>query len=463
MHMKQLFKSLKFIATASLFAFITALIFTGCKKDTEEFIPNNESYQSATLVGYVVDEEDNPISNAIVYFKDKSTLTDQYGIYKFSNTQVSSQHNVIKITKAGYFEGSRVFRSDISHVINHTTKLKFANIDYSFDASNGGTYSNDNVELIFSNNSVVIESTGQDYQGLVNVSVDYIDPTDNEIRMIMPGDLSAKTMDGSLVTLNSFGMVGVKLTANNGAKLQIKEGSTVQMKAKIPEELKNEAPAEIPMWHYNKDLGLWEEEGIANLNGDYYTTNVAHFSFWNYDIPFESIIAKGRILNKVGDPVSTAFISIHIANQNSGGSGTVYADGTFNGRVPKNQPLDIRIYYTGVGCKTWEIIYSTTISAKNTDIDLGDIIIDEPILDVITVKGVLLDCNGNNVTDGYVKVGQNLIVANNGSFNATLRVCNIGSLQFEAIDRTNNKSSTKQNLASPGNHDLGNITENCAK
>ena len=53
----------------------------------------------------------------------------------------------------------------------------------------------------------------------------------------------------------------------------------------------------IPMWHFDEDQGTWVEEGEATLvNGEYEAT-LAHFSFWNYDVPSNFIHLSGSVFN----------------------------------------------------------------------------------------------------------------------------------------------------------------------
>ena len=43
----------------------------------------------------------------------------------------------------------------------------------------------------------------------------------------------------------------------------------------------------IPLWSLNEETGLWIQEGVANLNGQFIVAEVSHFSFWNLDLSFE--------------------------------------------------------------------------------------------------------------------------------------------------------------------------------
>jgi hypothetical protein len=441
----------------SLVLAIITLGLVACQQDSEEFIPNDESFSASTLIGFVVDEDDNPVVDATVTFGNTTVKTDAYGSYLFTNARVSSDHNLVSIEKDGFFSGYKVFRADESKTIQLRSKLLSANIDYSFPASSGGTYNGSEIKLDFPSNAIVVESTGAAYSGEVNVSVVYIDPTDDLLGDIMPGDLSARNAAGNLVVLNSYGMLGVELSSSNGQKLQIKEGSAVSVETTIPQELMATAPSEIDLWSYNEETGLWDEEGKATLSGNKYVAQVSHFSFWNYDIQFESVFAKGRIVDEDGNPLSQAYVSIHLASNNRGGHGAVNLDGTFKGRIPAGENLVLRVYLGGLGCGWGNPDYEKNIGPYTSDVDLGDITVTIPSINETVVEGTLVDCNGDKITNGLVKIGSQYSLVKNGDFKVKLNTCNTGTLEFEAIDRAQIKTSGTQQLNYPEKHSLGTI------
>lgn len=111
------FKQMKKINIIWLFALI-ALAFSSCHKDINEFIPDKEGQNfKSSLFGSVVDEAGQPVENAIIRYGANTKMTDKNGIYQFKNVDVNSKHNLITISKQGYFEGSRVFTTDRSTTI----------------------------------------------------------------------------------------------------------------------------------------------------------------------------------------------------------------------------------------------------------------------------------------------------------------------------------------------------------
>lgn len=69
--------------------FLSIIAFSGCIKDSEDFIPDGNSITvKARIFGIVVDENENPVDGAIVVFRGIQILTDQYGIFKYEDAIV---------------------------------------------------------------------------------------------------------------------------------------------------------------------------------------------------------------------------------------------------------------------------------------------------------------------------------------------------------------------------------------
>jgi len=438
----------------SILAFLMLLL-ASCQKDAETFIPD-ESNVNVDIFGIVVDENDEPIEGAQVDLNGKIEITDVYGIYKYSDARITDRHNFLNIKKSGYFEGVRTFRSNKNGSIQLKTKLIAKNFNQTFDSTSGGTISTNVVEINFSPNSIMIDDTGEPYNGVVQVALEYIDPTKEDVVETMPGDLSALDAQGAYSVLTSYGMMLVELSSPDGKDLQILTGQTVEMIAEIPSSLGSLAPNEIPMWYFNYAIGLWEEEGVAIKAGNKYIGNVTHFSSWNYDLSDPAILLSGRVVDDLGNPIGNAYVSAHIIN-GGGGHGPTNDDGTFSGLAPKDEMLTLSITYGGV-CFQTSPVYSKVIGPFLQDTDLGDIIIESGELDQLSVTGRFIDCAANPITDGFVKINSNQYYEiDNGTIDISLPTCNLENYYIEAIDRVSNKSSEIIPLVNGQNNDLGDV------
>ena len=81
--------------------------------------------------------------------------------------------------------------------------------------------------------------------------------------------------DGNERGLKTYGMTVVELEDPSGNPLQLAAGSPVEMTTDIPASLQGDAPATIPLWYFDEEMGIWMEEGSAELvNGDTYIGKV---------------------------------------------------------------------------------------------------------------------------------------------------------------------------------------------
>ena len=447
---KVIFKALVFLSIIAL---------SGCLKDSEDFIPfGNSEVVNAKIFGIVVDENEDPVEGAIVSFKGNTLSTDQYGIFTFENVLVDSKHNFMNITKDGYFEGTRTFRTDHSKTIQLKTQLVKKDFKQSFESSQGGSASDGKAVLSFGSNSIMVSSSKADYSGSVKVAMKYLDPTQYETNERMPGDLSALNLQNELGALASYGMVYVELQSPDGEKLQLKAGTTARMEADIPAISINDALSEIPMWYFDNGLGLWKEEGKAIKENGKYVANVSHFSCWNYDYFKPSIILSGRVVDQNGNPLPQMHVWVSEAGVHAGGHGNTDIDGTFSGQVPKDLLLDFKVFALGSGCSYQDPIYITQIGPFSADTDLGDIVITLLADEFCNVTGTFIDCNGDPVTDGFVKIDNHYFELTDGTLDVSVLSCNANDKLLIATDRNLAKTIDAINLTSPGDNNLGTIS-----
>lgn len=447
----------KYIFRTALLLVFFSLV--GCQKDSEEFIPiNNSTNVDANIFGIVVDDMNAPIEGASVVYRGEEILTDEFGIYTFKNVSVNSKHSFLNITKDGYFEGTRTFRTNHTKTLRLKTILLKKDFNQSFESSNGGLTTENVASLKFEPNSIMYADTKESYSGTVKVAMKYLDPALIETNQSMPGDLTSVNSQDIIGTLQSYGMVYVELQSSSGEKLQIQTGSTVEMSTIIPSVVAGTAPEEIPMWYFEDESGLWKEEGKAIRNGDSYIANVSHFSCWNYDYSLPSIVLSGRVVDPNGTPLSGVHVWISVVGEFLGGHGDTDSDGTFSGQSPKDLPLDFKVFIYGQDCSYSEPAFITQIGPFSSDTDLGDIVVDFGTEGYLTVTGTFETCDGDPVTNGFVEIGNHYIELTDGTLDETIIVCNNVPKFLVATDRDNLKSTEPVQLTSPGDHTLGLIS-----
>jgi uncharacterized protein (TIGR02145 family) len=243
----------------------------------------------------------------------------------------------------------------------------------------------------------------------------------------MPGELLGGLND-SLRLLRSFGMASVELRDANMYELQLANGVSATLTFNIPASLQAEAPATIDWWSFDEAQGIWMHEGEAQRQGNQYVGLASHFSWWNCDVTEDFNDFHGTVTTTNGLPVSGGRIELLSPTL---GTALTYtnSNGEFGGRVPKNEMLTLSVLLVCGATNSWDVAFSTSLESM-----------EEPIFNTYTaefteyyqVVGTIVNCLGFPVEAGYVKLGAQISLTNNGSF--ILQVCSSGNYQIFAFD-----------------------------
>ncbi len=450
-----------------IISLFSVLLFTSCHKDTDSGI-NEEILTTfsakvykevnGSILGYVYDENKNPLADATVATYSTVTKTNKHGVFLIKNAKMDQQGTYLKVVKNGYLLGSDYVYPSEGTTVNSRIQMLTLDNKYNFLSTQGGTIEiKDNCKIIFEPNSIVNES-GQLYNGKVLVSAHYLNPNDAEIGASMPGGLMADDAKGNSVILGTLGMMAVELRDESGKELNIKSGSTATLEFPAVTSYK---PSDIPLWSFNETKGWWKEEGKATLQGDKYIAKVGHFSFWNCDASFPLIEICGKVKFENGD--SAKYFMVEVKAEGLGTSyGSTNEHGEFCGKMPKGKKLTISVY--SVFCNK-KLITSIDVGPFDNNTILNDIIIKKQ--DEYRIKGSI-NCSGTKPTDGIVVVmidNQKLIYRTNenGVFDIDLSGLICDDTKEVAIFGFDNLSGatsmTKEFLEKPNTEVILNICE----
>ncbi len=447
----------KYIKYAYLF--IAALLLGSCAKDEEKFIADKSNAFKTQIIGLVLDEADLPIADVSVNYGGQTVLTDKDGYYTFKNVAANDVHNFVSLKKTGYFEGAKAFTLSKETNVELKSILIKQQFDKTFNAGSGGKISNGNVDISFPANAIVVESTGEVYNGNVAIAIHYIDPTSREGLLSMPGNLSAVNANNDFGSLKSFGMVNVDMLSSDGKKLQLKNGSKAKMSCVIAASLLDKAKESLPMWSFDLKTGVWKEEGIAKKEGNKYVGEVSHFSSWNYDTFHPSINLSGRVVDDKGKPLT---VFVNFKGQQSGVSvhGHTNIEGVFSGRVVKDEELLITIYANDF-CFGTQQIFTATIGPFSSDTDIGEIVIQSSVLVEVNINGSLLDCTDMPLNDFKTKIFvdnklYSVESSGNANFQRNLTVCAGSNVSIIFVNVLESKESNTIVL-NIGQNNLGSV------
>lgn len=430
-------KIISYISAAVIL--VSAVLFSCTKTDSIGDTYSPGATVSASVTGRVTDINKRPVSNATVTIGTSTATTDINGKFKFSSVSMSKNTGFVKITKSGFFNGSRTFVVSTGATNYVEVQLIPKVVSGTFGASSGGDVNPSNGgKVSFTANSVINESTGAAYSGTVSVSAFFLNPSDANFSQYMPGDLRGINASNQERNLQSFGMMAVEMNGGSGEKLQLASGKTATVTFPIPAAMQATAPATIPLWHFDETKGMWVEEGSATKQGTNYVGTVSHFSFWNCDVPTQNVEFSGTFKDQNGNPLVYHRVAL---TSTVWGTTWGYTDslGFVSGRVPANETLVMNVYSN--------VCYNSSLLTQNvgpfaTSTNIGTVTVTTTAPTTATITGTVIDCGGAAVNNGYVQVqvDNNYINApiNAGAFSVTINRCSNTAVNatVTAIDLT---------------------------
>ncbi|GAA4324840.1 carboxypeptidase-like regulatory domain-containing protein [Flaviaesturariibacter amylovorans] len=420
MRLKRLLPVLLLAASCTTFGIIA------CRKSDSISLPGASATVTTTLTGRIVDENRNPVSGAVVKAGAGSATTDVNGEFTLSNVSLSASAAFVKVDKEGYFTGSRTLSVSAGTVHYVSIELAPRRIVATFSASSGGTVPLDaGGSLQFGPNAIMVDAGGAPYNGTVRVAAYTYDPTAANFNEVMPGALRAINNSNEERLLKSYAMSNIELLGTGGEKLQLAPGKTATLTLAIPAGLQNTAPATIPLWYFDETKGFWIEEGSGTRQGNTYVGTVSHFTPWNYDVPIPMINLDLTVVGVAGTTTLTGPIpGARVDFRSSVVNGTVFTNSNGKARVQlaANDPIEIRVYD-----RCGQVIHTATIGPYTANATHTASINNYSGPSTATFTGIVRNCNGQPVVNGYVNVLINgttqRAVISNGSFSFRQSTC----------------------------------------
>lgn len=328
------------------FRFVTSLLccmmllFTGCSSPAVSNL--FAKMEECKVMGVVRDENGNPINDVEIVSGREIIRTNARGVFSLDKAKVKDDRCVISFKKDGY--------CSVTRSCSMQDMLNMDVIMLKKDESNKKVYG----KATMSNNgggevkvgkmtvkvpSGAVDRLGMPYNGDVTAEVIYLDPNNKDFQTAMPGgDLEATRSDNSSTFLKSYGMVDVTLTDERGNALQLGKDSEAELTFPVPAGMEKNTPDSIPLWAFNEDKGLWEEEGMARYDSEakVYKGMVKHFSWHNLDVPSERVTVKGKVQDCDGNGIEGVKVIV--------GQTSAYtkANGEYSVFIPQN--TDVEIY-----------------------------------------------------------------------------------------------------------------------
>ncbi len=234
---------------------------------------------TAQLVVHVLDRAGLPVAGATVAGGEASGLTDALG-HALLDIPADGETNII-ISKEGYANTFRPMTPAGAPSLSFEAILFQPDFTTTINVTDGAT-----VELTVASADIgslvipkdgLVDETGAKVTGEVDVAVVYVapgeaGPTTSPAPMVV-------VEEGVTVPLISHGMVDIEISQGE-KKLDVAEGKTLELALPAAPD----APPAAPLWSFDEDEGIWVEEGTATNNGDTWSAQLPHLSWWNIDI-----------------------------------------------------------------------------------------------------------------------------------------------------------------------------------
>ena len=191
-------------------------LFSNCNNDdnsngngrdvsAESFVENFGNSTSRDFMGQVVDKNNLPVSGASIKIGSTTVQTDANGIFIANGASVYEKHAFIKVSKAGFIDGSRSMvptsgkNSVRIMLIPSTPTATIAAGSASEVSLPSGTKVNFDGSFE--------DENGNAYSGTVQVSLFHLTTSDENLSELMPGSFYAQNESGAEAILETFGAV----------------------------------------------------------------------------------------------------------------------------------------------------------------------------------------------------------------------------------------------------------------
>ena len=416
-----------------IYLFTVVLLFASCHKDVNDDTLNSETETQitvpytfieieGTLIGYVYDENSQPISNAAVSIYSSSTTTNDYGVFQLSDVKLDGQGTLVTVAKDGFINGSDFIYPNDNGSGTARLKLLRPNVTGSFNSDAGESVDfRANGVVTFLANSVA-QQNGSAYTGLVeaNINSNYsLEPSFNDE---LEGGLIGVDNVGKNTVLGSLGSVSIALQSTAGDGLKIKSGQKFTIKFPIDQTQLAVAKEAIDVWKYDASTGYWNEIGSAQKSGLFYIIEVSEVGNYMFAEAFSITHYCARLITEAGLPARNFKFNVYINNKLCG-TGISDNDGYICSKLPMGDDLELQIIHPLCN----EVLKNVSIGPFDQPNNGGDIIIDTQQ----DIRSGNVVCNNDPVSDAIIIIrndGNTLIQVTDGSgaFNMNLGdiVCN---------------------------------------
>jgi hypothetical protein len=254
---------------------------------------------NATVTGGVVDSRGRPVRGVEVQVPGRPPVrTNARGKFTLNKLAVTNRL-AVSFSAPGFVNTTRVFpvRSGVSRVGN-TVVIWPRAAPVALKSGKGGKVTFDQGGGLTIPPDSLVDKKGRPITGKVRVSLTYLDVSDpNQIRTA-PGDFTALMQDGTVRTLESFGIFEVLVEDNTGRRAELATGKTAALELPVPRPKRGNTPRAVGLFSFEVASGQWIPAGSLVLSDDGLTYN--------------GFVSQVNVSWNADDPVDTACIRVQV-------------------------------------------------------------------------------------------------------------------------------------------------------
>lgn len=394
-----------------------------CREDIDQFIPLNDApprYVSASLLGKVWSADGATLEGAQVSLHGNQTLTDAEGFFFFPAAQAPESGALLEVRKEGYFPGFRRLYWTAQSQLQTDILLFSKVLTGVLPVETGGELECNGGMRIAVPEEAFEYSDGVPAAGMARVYAYWLDPSDPAFPEWLPGGAQGENEAGDLQYLQSYGILAIDMTDENGLPLRLAAGKKMELHFPVPLSFQPGAPQKISLWALDTEAGVWKESSLAYLANNTYQAEAASGQFWNAAAARPLVQVKSWVRHADGSPALDVLVHALGSDGQKLAASRTQNQGLFTLGLPAGMETTLRLFDL-----CGEERHSQEIPALTGNVSLTPIT--WPQNDAVEVEGRLLDCNGNPVDKGYVQIllGEReiLLPLTGGAFSASLPAC----------------------------------------
>jgi hypothetical protein len=343
------------------------------------------------VMGKVTGTSGLPMPNVTVSVGSQTAATNDQGWFSIANVTPGSSL-LMTFRKDGFATNYRVSNVSTGSSVFAEVTLSEVDIQGNLNAANGGTVSAQDGGSVEIGSNSLVNSQGQPFTGLAEVSITTFDPSDETEARAFPGEYLGMSAQNQLAPLKSFGFMDISITTQNGQKLQLASSQNATISIPVPYAMQDDAANldTCPLWYFDTNTGTWREEGSGTYDpaSGCFIGQISHLSTWNFDILYPAAYISGRVVDSNGTPVQGAQVSCWGTGwyQQRWASGETYT--TVNGTF-KRIPVEVGVVFKYQASKGGH--KSTVLQAgplnQGQEYDVGDIVLDAPLIQITLTWG----------------------------------------------------------------------------